>query len=109
MQHVISGRWAVDREFCIYNCVFVDPRTVPNGAPRDGIPFAVVILQFGHTGAELEAVPCLPGLRTTPQANGPQFSGKMCRDRDTVVHFEASRNSEADPADPADPPDPVLN
>ena len=29
--------------------VFVDPKTAPNGAPRDGIPFAVVGLQFGLT------------------------------------------------------------
>ena len=31
--------------------------------------------------------------------NGPPFSGKMCKNRDTIVNFEASRNSEADRPD----------
>ena len=48
---------------------------------------------------------CFEGLAQ----NGPPFSGEMCPNRDTIVHFEASRNSEPDPPDSPDPPDPVLN
>ena len=35
--------------FCIYNCVLFETTMAPNGAPCNGIPFAVVGLQFGLT------------------------------------------------------------
>ena len=48
----ITAAWAV----CYINSCVFDPRTVPNGAPRDGIPFAVVILQFGLTSNHIVVI-----------------------------------------------------